>query len=60
LLPRANCSAEFASGRLTHVLPTWGTAEGIVHLVFTSRRGMLPGVRALVELAADALRAATT
>jgi DNA-binding transcriptional LysR family regulator len=59
LVPRGNCSAELASRRLVHVLPTWGTADGIVHLVFTSRRGMLPGVRALVELAADALRAAT-
>jgi DNA-binding transcriptional LysR family regulator len=59
LVPRGNCSAELTSGRLVHVLPTWGAAEGIVHLVFTSRRGMLPGVRAVVELAADALRAAT-
>lgn len=59
LLARGNCSAELASGRLVHVLPTWGAPDGIVHLVFTSRRGMLPGVRAVVELAADALRAAT-
>jgi DNA-binding transcriptional LysR family regulator len=59
LLPRENCSAELASGRLVHVLTPWGAPDGIVHLVFTSRRGMLPGVRAVVELAADALRAAT-
>jgi DNA-binding transcriptional LysR family regulator len=60
LLPRANCSAELTSGRLVQVLPSWGAPDGIVHLVFTSRRGMLPGVRAVVELAANALRAATT
>ncbi len=59
LVPRRNCAAELTSGRLAHVLPTWGAPDGIVHLVFTSRRGMLPGVRAVVELAADALRSAT-
>jgi DNA-binding transcriptional LysR family regulator len=57
LVPRGNCAAELASGRLVHVLPPWGAPDGIVHLVFTSRRGMLPGVRAVVELVADALRA---
>jgi DNA-binding transcriptional LysR family regulator len=60
LLPHPNCSAELAAGRLTHVLTPWSAPDGIVHLVFTSRRGMLPGVRAVVEFAADALRAATT
>jgi DNA-binding transcriptional LysR family regulator len=59
LLPRANCSAELASGRLVEVLTPWSAPDGIVHLVFTSRRGMLPGVRALITFAADALRAAT-
>lgn len=59
LLPRGNCSAELASGRLVHVLAPWAAPDGILHLVFTSRRGMLPGVRAAVELAAEALRAAT-
>ena len=58
LLPRVNCAAELASGRLMEVLPPWGAPNGIVHLVFTSRRGMLPGVRAVIELAAHALRAA--
>ena len=58
LLPQANCEAELASGKLVQVLPEWGVAEGILHLVFTSRRGMLPGVRAVVDFAADALRAA--
>jgi DNA-binding transcriptional LysR family regulator len=59
LLPRRNCSADVTSGRLVQVLPSWGAPDGIIHLVFTSRRGMLPGVRALVDFAADALRAAT-
>jgi DNA-binding transcriptional LysR family regulator len=59
LLPRANCSAELASGQLVHVLAPWGAPDAIVHLIFTSRRGMLPSVRAVIEFAAGALRAAT-
>jgi DNA-binding transcriptional LysR family regulator len=59
LLPRRNCSAELASGQLVRVLAPWGAPDGIVHLVFTSRRGMLPGVRAAIDFVADALRAAT-
>jgi DNA-binding transcriptional LysR family regulator len=60
LVPRANCAAELTSRQLVQVLPPWGAPEGIVHLVFTSRRGMLPGVRAVIDLVAHALRAATT
>ena len=59
LLPRANCAAELASGLLVQVLEPWGAPDGIVHLIFTSRRGMLPGVRAVIEFVAGALRAAT-
>jgi DNA-binding transcriptional LysR family regulator len=59
LVPRANCSAELASGRLVEVLSGWAAPDGIVHLVFTSRRGMLPGVRALITFVAEALRVAT-
>ena len=58
LVPGASCKAELASGELVHVLPGWCASDGIVHLVFTSRRSMLPGVRAVVEFAAAALRAA--
>jgi DNA-binding transcriptional LysR family regulator len=59
LVPRANCATELASGRLVQVLAPWVAPDGLLHLVFTSRRGMLPGVRAVIEFAADALRAAT-
>jgi DNA-binding transcriptional LysR family regulator len=59
LVPRASCKKELASGELVNVLPAWCASDGIVHLVFTSRRSMLPGVRAVVDFAADALRAAT-
>ena len=59
LLPRATCEAELAADELVQVLPDWGVAEGILHLVFTSRRGMLPSVRAVIDFAADVLRSAT-
>ena len=58
LVPRVNCAAELASGQLVRVLTPWEAPEGIIHLVFTSRRGMLPSVRAVVDFAADALPAA--
>jgi DNA-binding transcriptional LysR family regulator len=58
LLPRAQCRSELASGRLVPVLANWGTPVGIVHLIFTSRRGMLPAVRTMIDFAADVLRAA--
>jgi len=53
LLPRAICRTELASGQLVQVLPDWAAPEGIVHLVFTSRRGMLPSVRAVIDFAAE-------
>ncbi len=59
LVPRAKCRAELASGLLVQVLPDWSAPDGIVHLVFTSRRRMLPSVRAMIDFAAEALQAAT-
>jgi hypothetical protein len=35
-------------------------ADGILHLVFTSRRGMLPGVRAVVDFVAETLKSQDT
>ncbi len=56
LLPRTHCRTKLASGHLVPVLANWGTPVGMVHLVFTSRRGMLPAVRLMIDFAADALR----
>jgi len=44
-----------ADGRLELVLPGWAGREGILHLVFTSRRGLLPGVRAVIDFLAEVL-----
>jgi DNA-binding transcriptional LysR family regulator len=48
-LPDHACAESIASGRLVHVLRDWRSAPGIVHLVFTTRRGLPPAVRALID-----------
>ena len=58
LVPEPSCLDDLEAGTLVRVLPAWSGIDGIVHLVFTSRRGMLPGVRAVIEFAAEALKPA--
>jgi DNA-binding transcriptional LysR family regulator len=55
LLPEPNCAKELNAGSLVRVLPGWNVAGGILHLVFPSRRGMLPSVRAVIDFLAEAL-----
>ena len=55
LLPAVDCRAHLEAGRLVRLLPEWGAADGVLHLVFTSRRSMLPSVRAVIDFAAEAL-----
>jgi DNA-binding transcriptional LysR family regulator len=49
LLPDHVCREALEAGRLVRVLPAWGGLQGIVHLVFTTRRGLSPAVRALID-----------
>lgn len=42
-------------GALARILPDWAVPSGILHLVFTSRRGQLPGVRAVIDFTAEVL-----
>jgi DNA-binding transcriptional LysR family regulator len=56
LLPEPNCAKELEAGSLLRVLAGWDVAGGILHLVFPSRRGMLPSVRAVIDFLAQALR----
>jgi DNA-binding transcriptional LysR family regulator len=56
LLPARYCQDALATGELVRVLPEWSGTEGILHLVFASRRGMLPSVRAVIDFAAAALK----
>jgi DNA-binding transcriptional LysR family regulator len=37
------------------VLPDWDTPQGIVHLVFPTRRGLLPAVRAFIDFLAQCI-----
>ena len=55
LLPDMIVERGFRSGLLTPVLPDWSSAESAVHAVFTSRHGMLPAVRALIDHLAENL-----
>ncbi len=49
LLPDHVCVEELTRGQLVHILREWSGQRGIVHLVFTTRRGLPPAVRALID-----------
>lgn len=49
LLPDHVCAGAIERGDLVHLLPQWRAQRGIVHLVFTTRRGLPPAVRALID-----------
>lgn len=49
ILPDHVCREALLAGKLAHVLPHWRGLQGIVHLVFTTRRGLSPAVRALID-----------
>ena len=60
LLPEVHCRDAIRKQRLVRVLPAWSIAEGIIHLVFPSRRGMLPSVRATIDFLVTTLRSTIT
>jgi DNA-binding transcriptional LysR family regulator len=54
LLPDHTCREPLAAGRLVRILPAWRGVRGLVHIVFTTRRGLPPAVRKLIDsLAAE-------
>ena len=55
LLPDFVCAPAIQAGDLAVVLPEWSVPQGTMHFVYPSRRGMLPGVRALVDFLAERL-----
>ena len=55
LLPDHLCGRGFRTGVLAPVLPDWSSNATIAHLVFTSRHGLLPSVRALIDFLAENL-----
>jgi DNA-binding transcriptional LysR family regulator len=56
LMPQYAAYERIEQGDLVRILPEWGLREGLLHLVFTSRRGLLPGVRAMIDFAAEVLK----
>jgi DNA-binding transcriptional LysR family regulator len=56
-LPESVVRADLKGGALVRVLPAWHSHQGIVHIVFPTRRGMLPAVRALIDFLAERLPA---
>jgi DNA-binding transcriptional LysR family regulator len=58
LLPEGVCVNLLQMRQLEHVLPGWQESEALVHLVFTSRRGLLPAVRAFIDFIVRTMPAA--
>lgn len=52
-LPEIVCAHGLRTGELVALLPDWAPADGIFHLVFTSRRGQLPAVSAFIDFIAE-------
>lgn len=55
LLPDVAVADPMRAGKLVQVLPNWSAPTGIVHIIYPSRRGMLPAVRTLVDFLARRL-----
>lgn len=55
LLPEIVCARAVEQGALRVVLPEWRLPMGVCHLVYPTRRGVLPAVRALIEFLVERL-----
>ncbi|MFK0331911.1 LysR family transcriptional regulator [Rhizobium sp. NPDC090275] len=49
LLPDHTCKQALQDGKLVRVLPAWRGMRGLVHIVFTTRRGLPPAVRNFIN-----------
>jgi len=52
-LPTLMVTEQIKGGRLIKLLEGWSAPQEIIHVVFPSRRGLLPSVRALVDFLAE-------
>ncbi|QNH13222.1 transcriptional regulator [Xanthomonas sp. GW] len=59
LLPEQYCAPLLDNGMLEWVLPDYSTAQGLLHFVYPSRRGLLPAIRSFVDFLAERLPQAT-
>lgn len=54
-LPEIVVAEDLKAGTLLRVLPAWANPQGVLHLVFPTRRGLLPAVRAFIDYLAERL-----
>jgi DNA-binding transcriptional LysR family regulator len=55
LLPESFVRGDLEAGTLERVLPAWNLPQGVCHVVFPSRRGLLPSVRTFIDFLAERL-----
>ena len=55
LLPDYMCQPKLLTGQLVLVLPGWNPPLGLMHAVFTSRRGLAPAVRCFLDFLGERL-----
>lgn len=55
-LPTMFIRDELKQGTLIHVIPAWEPRPEIIHAIYASRRGQLPGVRALLDFLGRAFK----
>lgn len=60
LLPESVVRAALARGELVCVLPDWSLPQGIFHVVFPHRRGLLPAVRAFIDFLVETMPSAAS
>lgn len=60
LLPGYMCRDDVEAGRLARVLPDWGPAPVVAHMVFPARRALVPAVRRLIDFLAEHLHGSET
>lgn len=56
LLPDHTCRESIERNKLVHVFPDWSADMGIMHIVFTTRRGLPPAVRLFIDHLAKSLK----
>lgn len=56
-LPALMLSDEIRQGVLIRLTPDWVSNPGVIHVVYPSRRGLLPAVRALIDFLSDRFKA---
>jgi DNA-binding transcriptional LysR family regulator len=54
-LPETVVREDLKRGTLVRALPAWSSPQGVLHVVFPSRRGLLPAVRAFIDFLAERL-----